>query len=207
MASNSVKSITAIKSARDQMAEQLRNEILANEHGADSPLREEVLAARFGTSRGPVRDVLLQLTQEGALVYRPNAGVRVSPPPDRATRKLLMSLRKQIELHALPKFIAGLTAADEQALADVLELMERACRKGNMPDIVGSDIALHRYIVRRGAAPEIEKVWLNIAVRILMAYSRLDCDMEIHREHVRIVDAICKRNVRAARAALNANLI
>lgn len=198
---------TPLKTVRDQIADQLRNEILTHQHGADSPLREEALAARFGTSRGPVRDVLLQLTQEGALMYRPNAGVRVSPPPDNATRSLLMSLRKQIELSALPGFLKHFTADDEAALRDILETMERACQRGNMPDIVGSDIALHRYIVRRGSAPEIEKVWLHIAVRILMAYSRLGKHMDIHREHARIVEALCSRNLKASRAALEANLI
>lgn len=196
-----------LKTLRTQMADQLRNEILCHLHGVDTPLREEDLAARFGTSRGPVRDVLLQLTQEGALVYRPNAGVRVSSPPDDATRALLMSLRKQIELHALPLFLKKLSADDEAELREVLESMERACRRKNMPDIVGADMALHRCIVRQGASAEIEKVWLNIAVRILMAYSRLDDHMAIHREHVRIVDAICSKNLKASRAALEANLI
>lgn len=195
------------KTLRDQMADQLRNEILSQQHGADMPLREKELALRFGTSRGPVRDVLLQLTQEGVLAYRPNAGVRVCPPPDDATRTLLMSLRKQIELHALPVFIKHFTGEDEQALRDILGAMERACRRGSMPDIVGSDLALHRYLVLRGATPEVEKIWLHIAVRILMAYSRLRDHMDIHREHARIVEALCSKNLKASRAALEANLI
>lgn len=196
-----------IKTARNQIADQLRNEIIARQHEAGTRLREEDLAARFGTSRGPVRDVLLQLTQEGALIYRPNAGVSVSPPPDAATRTLLMGLRKQIEMHALRKFISRLGAHDEHALRDILETMERACRRGNMPDIVGSDIALHRYIIRRAAIPELEQVWLNVVVRLLMAYSRFDKPMDIHREHVCLVDAICQRNLKASRAALKDNLI
>lgn len=196
-----------IRTAREQIADTLRNEILCQLHGADAPLREEELAARFGTSRGPVRDVLLQLTQEGALAYRPNAGVRVCPPPDKTTRTLLMSLRKQIELHALPSFIKNHTEDDAAALRDILDAMEQACRRGNMPDIVGTDMALHRYIVREGAGAEVEKVWQHIAVRILMAYSRLGSHMGIHREHKHLVDAICQRQLKASRAALEANLI
>ncbi len=198
---------TPLKTMRDQIADQLRNEILSRKVGSDVHLREEDLAARFGTSRGPVRDVLLQLTQEGALIYRPNAGVRVSAPPDAATRTLLMDLRKRIEFHALKPFIEKLDAGDEQALADILETMKQACRKRDMAGVVGSDIALHRYIVRHGAAPEVEKVWMSIAVRILMAYSRLTNHMDIYREHERIVDAICARDLAASRAALDSNLI
>jgi GntR family transcriptional regulator, rspAB operon transcriptional repressor len=207
MATPTARASPPIRTVREQIADQLRNEILSRQHGADTHLREEALAARFGTSRGPIRDVLLQLTQEGALVYRPNAGVRISPPPEPATRELLMNLRTQIELHAIPRFVEQLTPDDEQALRDILETMERACRRGSMPDIVGSDIALHRHIVRRGAAPEIEKVWMNVAVRMLMAYSRFGDFMEIHREHVRIVEAICAKDLESARSALKDNLI
>ena len=200
-------SIRPVKTIRDQIANQLRSEILAHEYESDVPMREEALAERFGTSRGPVRDALLQLTQEGVLAYRPNAGVRISLPPDSETRILLMDLRKRVELHALPRFIAGLTKEDEEALRDILETMKSACRRRAMPDIVGSDIALHRYIVRRGGSPEMEKVWMNLAVRILMAYSRLGKHIDIHKEHVRIVDAICSRELKAASAALESNLI
>ncbi len=41
------------------------------------PVRAQPLAERFGVSRGSVRDALLQLSQEGVLVYSPNRGVRV----------------------------------------------------------------------------------------------------------------------------------
>ncbi|MCB1237661.1 MAG: GntR family transcriptional regulator [Verrucomicrobiae bacterium] len=196
-----------LRTLRDQIADQLRNEILAHQHAPDAPLREHDLAKRFGTSRGPVRDVLLQLTQEGALVYRPNAGVRIGTPPDAETRKLLMRLRKEIELAAVKRLIEGFQPDDEPQLRETLDRLRRACRSGDMPGIVGSDMDLHRHIVRRGAAPEIEQVWQSIAVRILMAYSRLSDFSDIHAEHVRIVEAICARDVKASRAALESNLI
>ena len=202
-----MSSLSPIRSVRDQITDQLRNEILAHQHAPDQPMREQELAERFGTSRGPVRDVLLQLTKEGVLVYRPNAGVRVSTPPDKATRDVLMKLRKEIELHALPSFLKRLDANDEQMLAEILHSMERACIRKDLPGIVGSDVALHRYIVKRGAASELEEVWLNIAVRILMAYSRLPDPMDIYREHARIVAAIISRNLKASRTALTQNLI
>ncbi|MCB1091947.1 MAG: GntR family transcriptional regulator [Verrucomicrobiae bacterium] len=196
-----------LRTLRDQIAEQLRNEILAHQHAPDAPLREQDLARRFGTSRGPVRDVLLQLTQEGALVYRPNAGVRISTPPDPGTRSLLMKLRKEIELAAVKGLIEQFQPEDDRQLREILDRMGRACQRGDVPEIVGSDMALHRHIVSRGAAPEIEQVWQTIAVRILMAYSRLPEFSDIHAEHLRIVDALCRRNLKESRAALESNLI
>ena len=37
----------------------------------EQPIREQKLAERFGTSRGPVRDALLRLTQEGVWFTKP----------------------------------------------------------------------------------------------------------------------------------------
>lgn len=61
-----------IRSVREQIADTLRAEVLAGTWDNDAPVREQSLADRFGVSRGPIRDVLMQLSQEGVLVYQPN---------------------------------------------------------------------------------------------------------------------------------------
>jgi DNA-binding GntR family transcriptional regulator len=196
-----------IRSVREQIADQLRNEIMADEIPANEPLREVALAERFGTSRGPIRDVLLQLSQEGALIYKPNSGVRVSPPLEKADRTLLMTLRRQIELKALSVFVRELTDDDEYAMRDILDAMHHACLKEEMSGIVGADISLHRLIVKRGSSHEVEAVWGSIAVRIRMEYSRVQRVMDIFDEHKRLVEAICGKDRKKAADALTANLI
>jgi DNA-binding GntR family transcriptional regulator len=196
-----------IRSVREQIAEQLRNEILADLFSADEPMREAALAERFGTSRGPIRDALLQLSQEGALTYKPNSGVRVSAPVADGERTLLMTLRKRIEFDALKGFIRNFNEADELYLRGTLAVMRSACVKKDLPGIVGSDIALHRRIVRCGGSEQMEAVWQSIAVRIRMDYSRLKKHMNIFREHERIVDAIVSGDLKQARKALELNLI
>ncbi len=196
-----------IRSVREQIADQLRNEILAEEIPANAPLREAKLAERFGTSRGPIRDVLLQLTQEGALVYKPNAGVRVGAPSRDDDRALLVSLRRQIEFRALEVVWDQLAESDFEALREILDAMKRACRRKDMSGIAGADIALHRYWVRRAGSVDLEAIWLSIAVRIRMVYSRLQQHMEIYREHAAIVDAFERRDREEAERAIEANIV
>lgn len=198
---------TTVRSAREQIADQLRNEILADLFSDDEPMRETALAERFGVSRGPIRDALLQLSQEGALVYKPNSGVRVNAPAANGERDLLMSLRVKIELEALRGFVRSCNEVDREALRKILQRMKEACRAKDVPAIVGSDLALHRYVIRRGASEKLEAVWHSIAVRIRMDYSRLRKHMEIFREHEQLVEAILSGDLKQARAALKANLI
>ena len=198
---------TTVRSAREQIADQLRNEILADLFSDDEPMREAALAERFGVSRGPIRDVLLQLSQEGALVYKPNSGVRVNTPAANDERDFLMSLRLKIELEALRVFVRSSGEEDGEELRAILQRMKGACRDKDVPAIVGSDLALHRHLIRRGASEKVEAVWQSITVRIRMDYSRLTRHMDIFREHEQLVDAILSGDLKQARAALKANLI
>jgi DNA-binding GntR family transcriptional regulator len=196
-----------VRSVREQIADQLRNEILADRFPENEPLRESAIAERFGTSRGPIRDVFLQLSQEGALVYRPNAGVRVNSPVTNNERTLLMGLRKQIELAALPAYLRNRTEADDRILREILARMRQACRDKDLPAIAGSDIALHQHIVRRGVSEQVEAVWTSIAVRIRMDYSRISRHLDIYREHERIIEAVEAGDEARACEALISNLI
>ena len=53
------------RTIREQVTNQIRDEVVAGNLPAGHPLREGELAERFGVSRGPIRDAFLQLSQEG----------------------------------------------------------------------------------------------------------------------------------------------
>ena len=92
---------TVYRTIREQIVEQIRNDVLSGEIAAGESLREQKLAERFGVSRGPIRDALLQLTQEGLLVAQPNRGVRVGQGPSELIQPLVVALRRRIEAFAL----------------------------------------------------------------------------------------------------------
>ncbi len=195
-----------IRSVREQIADTLRAEVLSNGLSADEPLREVELAQRFGVGRGPIRDALLQLTHEGALVYHPNRGVRVGSPANEATRKLLVDLRRKIETHALASLFDDLSDADDDRWQEMLDELEHACRKGQFAAVVAHDMAFHRSLIQRAASSELHAVWLPITVRMRLVYSRHDDLLEVHQEHQRITDAIVARDKRAALALLKSHI-
>ena len=194
-----------IVSTRELICDTLRAEVLAGEWKDDQPVREHSLSERFGVSRGPVRDALLQLSQEGVLVYRPNKGVRVSSPPSDAEFRLYAKLRKEIEGHCLDVCMDQLTKEDDRNLTNLLAILEDSCRRADLSAITEIDLAMHRYWVSR-ASKELESVWLNITVRMLIAYTLLEDYMEVYQEHAAIVEAIGRRDLKAAKRAVNENI-
>jgi len=197
----------SIRSVREQIADQLRNEVLADQLPAQQPLREVELAERFGVSRGPIRDALLQLTQEGALVYAPNRGVRVGTPASNEIRDLLVVLRRQIETSAIEQIFDRLTDDDDDQWREILDHLQLACEKENMSSIVEHDIAFHRSIVRRTGSPDLEAIWLPIIVRMRLKYSRHKNLIEVSNEHARIVDHIIRRNLKSAVKLLGKHIV
>lgn len=62
---------------REHIAERLRSAILAGEIGPGAQLVESTLASQFSVSRGPLREALRQLVEEGLLVTVPYTGTHV----------------------------------------------------------------------------------------------------------------------------------
>lgn len=191
---------------RDEICDTLRAEVLSGQWESNQPVREHSLAERFGVSRGPIRDALLQLTQEGALVYRQNKGVRVSSPPEKADRDLLFRLRRDLEIHCLKKAFPNWNNADDAQLTGLLNTLQLACTQEDLSKVTASDLVLHRYWVSR-ASREMEVIWLSITVRMRMAYSRLKNYMEIYHEHESIVKAIHRRDLKTAQSLIKRNVI
>ena len=103
----------------------LRTAILRGEFAPGERLREVEIAARFDVSRGPVREALLQLEQEGLVLLRRNRGAIVA----RLSRDDLE------EVYSLRLALERLAAA-------------RAPRHGTEADFARLDAVLHEF---RGA--------------------------------------------------------
>src|SRR5947209_10403977 len=80
---------SSIQSMREQITNRLREDILSGRLAEGERLHEAKLAKRFGVSRGPIREVLAQLTHEGLLEAKPNCGVKVAASDSESVRDLI----------------------------------------------------------------------------------------------------------------------
>jgi DNA-binding GntR family transcriptional regulator len=196
-----------VRSLREQVADHLRRDVLAGELPPGSHLREVELAGRFGVSRGPVRDALLQLAQEGWLVLEPHCGAKVASPAPESLLALIRAQRRMIEKFALRRFFKGVTPEDMAVWDDILDKMRSACERGDYPAIVLQDIALHLSFIERAGQPELLDLWLPLVARMRFAYPKYyHSALEIYDEHRAIVDALRRGDLRATLKALETNI-
>ena len=191
---------------RESICNALRKDLLTGKFAFEQPIREQKLAERFGTSRGPVRDALLRLTQEGVLVYEPNKGVRVSSPLADAERDVVVAMRLRLEKFCIEEFIRDAKEHNFLQLSFLLERLHLACERASLPEVAECDLALHRYWVAQ-ASPHLESTWLGLSIRMIMKYTRLENFKESIGEHHRIVEAITNRNITKSIYYLGENII
>lgn len=200
-----------VYSLREQIANHLRDDVLSGRLAAGDRLNEMALVERFGVSRTPIREALQQLTFEGLLESRPNAGARVAPPPPDAIRQLVVPIRRTVETYALRVIFPKLTDADYHAWEAILERMRQACMKSDYPRIAEHDIAFHRYIVERAGQKDLDAIWISLIVRMRSHFwethqRNYGDPLEIHEEHVRLLNVFRSGDVDEAIAALEQNI-
>ncbi|MBK8324228.1 MAG: GntR family transcriptional regulator [Betaproteobacteria bacterium] len=104
----------------DAVTDTLRDLILSGAYGIGVPLKQEVLAKRFGVSRIPVREALKRLEAEGLVDHTPHQGSVVAA---QSIPQLLeaLDIRVGLEARALKLAIPNMKAADFKAARDIIK--------------------------------------------------------------------------------------
>ena len=196
----------AILSVREQIARQLRVDIINGVLKENTKLKEQELAARFGVSRGPIRDVLLQLTKEGLLISKNNCGVSVNSAPKSEFQPLLIDLRIRIESQAMKTVINDLSEDDFLHLQQILKALMTAFEEENYLQVTEADIAFHRYLVQKAGGDDLVNLWQPIIYRMLMSYERISTAEECFEEHNEMLTHLRNKDLKSALAALKNNI-
>ena len=183
------------------IARQLRNAIASGDFPPGCQLTESGLAAELGVSRGPLREAMQRLTQEGLLVSHRNRGLFVITMDDDDIRDMYVA-RTAVERAALEQVI--LRTPDEAAgvLADRVADMERYADDPNGPQIADADMAFHHTLVELSGSPRLSRLHETILVETRMCLGAMrgtyvSAEERID-EHRRIVDAIEARDMKLA---------
>jgi DNA-binding GntR family transcriptional regulator len=196
----------APKTVREQVTNQIRDELVSGRFEAGTMLRETELANRFGVSRGPIRDAFIQLSYEGYLAYHANRGVMVRHPPNPEDREFITSLRQQIEVHAIEKGLPNISDESIEKIKEALDRLKIACDGEDATAVALQDIEFHETIMIGCGAEDLVSAWRQLCSRMLLTYSRLGDYHQAYREHVKIFDSVKARKTKEAMEALRANI-
>lgn len=149
---------------RDQVAQQLRDQIAAGEIPRGSRIRQDELAERFDVSITPIREAIRLLHSEGLLVGEPRKGVRVAAANPDQLRSIYV-MRRLLETHAAQRASRRMSAMDFRQ-AEMLEArMENAYAAGDHT-LAGSlnrdfHFVFYDSCGMPGLVAEIENLWQN----------------------------------------------
>lgn len=191
---------------RQQIADSLRSDIIAGVVQPGERIREEILAEKFGVSRGPIRDVLLQLNKEGLLSSKPNCGVTVNHQLQPELHSIMKALRLKLETDALKLLKGRLSEDDFKTLRGILENLYNALKAENFTEATEMDLAFHRYLVNKAGGEDLVNVWTSVALRMRIDYQRIIHPKDSYDEHKAIVDSLESGNTKKAIEALKDNI-
>jgi DNA-binding GntR family transcriptional regulator len=195
-----------------RVSEELREAILSGEFGPGERLRTASLAKRFGSSRTPVREALVQLEGEGLVDIEPRRGALVR---SFASADLidLYEIRVLLEPAAAARAALRASPAQVERLAEIAALSD--ARGGRTASAIDDQIAwneqFHAIIVEAAGSPRLSSA-LRATAGIPRSFRMAFWHDEAHRAfsqtcHRELVSAIAERSAERADAVMRMHIL
>lgn len=181
-------------SLRHKITEDIRKAIFQGKLHPGDRLREVEISKQMGVSRGPVREAIRMLEQEGLLVSLPYKETTVAEISGEEVRDVLNPIRLIIETYAIRKALPNIGERELERLASFVTDMKDGAAQKNLDKIVESDLAFHEYVISLADMPGLLNTWTSIYNRIHLhfmiqgkAYEDLN---DLWKEHDQLLTAI-----------------
>jgi DNA-binding GntR family transcriptional regulator len=180
------------------IADQLREQIVQGVFTPGEQINESVLAAQLNTSRGPVREALQRLCQEGILVSRRNRGVFVLELTTKDVKEIY-AVRQAVESTAADALLdAGPKPVKEtcQALKSIIKDMAKQVAVSDWQAIARLDMQFHTTFVAGTANTRLIRIYETLAaesrmciLNLAVSYPRIDALVQEHQTLLDLLEA------------------
>ena len=192
------------------LREAIEEEIATGKLSPGTKLDETELAERFGVSRTPVREALIQLASKGQVEMRARRGAVVT---EVSPQRLVEMFEVMAELEGM----CGRLAARRMSDAERVELVKSheacgAAYKSGDPDTFYYQNELFHYVIYRGTHSTFLAEQASALHKRLSPYRRLQLRVRdrlstSYHEHQRIVDGILAGDADLTAEALRAHVL
>lgn len=180
------------------VTEQIRDAILSGVYPPGMQLNEKLVADSCGVSRGPVREAIQRLLQEGLLVSVPHRGVFVPELTEDDLEDIYFT-RDAVERAALRRIAHsdGRQALSERLL-QVADAMREAVEQEEWTDVAALDIRFHTELVDAAGSQRLSRLFATLMAEMGLCLNQL---LGVYRgrerlieEHERVANLIASGN-------------
>ena len=198
------------RSLADEVTDQLRDFILTGQLQPGDRLGEAEVSHRLRVSRGPVREALVRLEQEGLVASEWHKGAAVADLT-RGDVTELATLRVALEKLAIAGACRSATEDDLAGLLDVVERMRAASAGGTDEALARLDIEFHDAVYRAAHHERLYAAWTTIRSQVALALLRRrvvnrDYPGLVADEHAALAALIVDRDADEAQVQIAAHI-
>ncbi len=179
------------------VADRLREGILDGTFPPRTQLSEVALSQQLSVSRGPIREAMQRLLQEGLLRGERNRGVFVVDLGASDVRDIYLA-RSAVERAAAAIVTSAGTDADVDVLQSMVDQLAEAV-DSNWVQLTALDLQFHLALVGAAASPRLDRMFRTLVAESQLCIARLEPFYpgreEVVREHQEITDAIRARDL------------
>jgi len=195
---------------RDQVVAQLGEDIAAGRIVPGSRLNERSIGQRFGISRTPAREVLLQLSSAGLIRFVPRRGALVLSLSPREVVSMIEVL-VALEGEAAALAARRMEAHDRTQLAEQYAPAADAVERMSVEDYSEANIRFHDAIYagcrNHFLTAEIKRLRLRLAPYLRHSFVRQGRLRSSHAEHKVVMAAIRNCDEKAAALAMRRHIL
>lgn len=188
-----------------RIARRMRHAILDGRLEPGQPIVEQALAAELGISRGPVREALQALAQQGLIDRTPYKGHLVHAPTPREVDEIY-SLRTVLERFALERLPDPVEASFDAELVEACRRMEDHARHHDLAALTREDLRFHRRLIQLADHDLLLEAWEALEARIVLAMhvrnARVAPPNQVATNHRQLLTALRSGDLAAASDAI-----
>ncbi|MFC3282297.1 GntR family transcriptional regulator [Litchfieldella rifensis] len=167
------------------VTEQIRNAILSGVYPPGMQLNEKLVAESCGVSRGPVREAIQRLLQEGLLTSEPHRGVFVLELTEDDLEDIYFT-RDAVERAALRRIVhSGRREELSGRLMAIVESLRQAVEQEDWSEVATLDIRFHSELVNAADSQRLSRLYATLMAEMGLCLKQL---IGVYRGRGRLIE-------------------